>query len=321
MGVRYYVCALDISEDGITALSCPDGKTARQAYLIASQKMKIQNGTNGFYFRCIEINVTKSRIQRLYSAIRSSLHSYLVHAGISICRDISPPERDLSRLDIDEIEAAESKTKDLLHNPQHIHRRDIRFMRYVEWFLEGCPSVELEMYLESKPHVDEPKGVIIKEISSAVSEELRETILSTPSKEDIERAVYSGSLRALVDSKNPHEKYRRWAMSKHGIGHMDIAIMENPEAAKTVKSGCDDPKKVKESEKTLKKAAAKIRMQINRLNESATVAWSENSNKKTEGQLPTTGTIIVQLSDTASQSLVELSKWKVCEPPKTEEKT
>jgi len=44
-----------------------------------------------------------------------------------------------------------------------------------------------------------------------------------------DNGVYGDMIRALSDSKNPDNQYRRWAMWKNGIGWTDIAKSEHPE--------------------------------------------------------------------------------------------
>ena len=48
---HYYIYALDTADGSMTAaLSCPDEKTAKQAFLIASREMKMEHSTDGFRF-------------------------------------------------------------------------------------------------------------------------------------------------------------------------------------------------------------------------------------------------------------------------------
>lgn len=72
MEIVYYIYALDIDADHITAaLSCSDKKTTRQAYRLTSEKMKVKDGVNEFYFGCDEINVDKARFRSQCRSIES----------------------------------------------------------------------------------------------------------------------------------------------------------------------------------------------------------------------------------------------------------
>lgn len=114
-----------------------------------------------------------------------------------------------------------------------------------------------EIYVEWKPFViDEPDEIIVEGINSTA---LANVSLS---QEEVEQAVYSGTLRASVNAKSSNKKFCRWAMSKTGLGHMEIARLENPEDAAQADKGNQLAKEDLESE------ANNIRMQVKRMDES-----------------------------------------------------
>jgi hypothetical protein len=98
---------------------------------------------------------------------------------------------------------------------------------------KGIPITAVEAFQASIEDAGEPANVLV---------------INMPTKEDIEQAVYSGNLRALIDSQNPNNKFRRWAMAKAGCGHMAIAKFEKPEEAAKADKGNEFAKKNLESE-------------------------------------------------------------------------
>ena len=127
-------------------------------------------------------------------------------------------------------------------------------------FIEPDIDDSPEEYYEWKPFViDESDEIIVERIAPITLEDLKTIVLS---KEDVEQAMYSASLRATMNAKNSNKKFRRWAMSKTGLGHMEIAKLENPENAARAEKGN------KLAKEELKTEANNIRMQVKRMDES-----------------------------------------------------
>jgi len=78
----------------------------------------------------------------------------------------------------------------------------------------GIQKSATETYEESIEWADMPAEVVVK----------NEEPISV--RDD---GVYSDVLRALIDAKNPDEKYRHYAMYKGGMSYIDIAKSENPD--------------------------------------------------------------------------------------------
>jgi len=78
----------------------------------------------------------------------------------------------------------------------------------------GIPLSAEEAYKDSIEWTDEPVHVVLKNDDPLT---VRDT------------GLYADVLRALLDSKNPDEKYRHYAMYKSGMGYMEIAKAENPD--------------------------------------------------------------------------------------------
>jgi len=108
----------------------------------------------------------------------------------------------------------------------------------------------VELYNEGKP-LPEPDSFVLEEID-------------TSALTDIEQAVYSGTLRANIDSKNPDEKYRHWAKWKSGVGYTDIAKSENPEWESEY--GREEAQRLWTSE------ADKIRKQVERFDKQSAIS-------------------------------------------------
>ena len=108
----------------------------------------------------------------------------------------------------------------------------------------------VELYNEGKP-LPEPDSFVLEEID-------------TSALTDIEQAVYSGTLRANIDSKNPDEKYRRWVKWKSGVGYTDIAKSENPEWESEY--GREEAQRLWTSE------ADKIRKQVERFDKQSAIS-------------------------------------------------
>ena len=87
----------------------------------------------------------------------------------------------------------------------------------------------LKMYNNGKV-ATEPDGVVIEEFD-------------TDALKDIEQAVYSGTLRANIDSKQNGKKYERWARWKSGIGHTESAKYERPDLTSQAEKGNELAKK------------------------------------------------------------------------------
>ena len=137
---QYYIYAFDIKKGHITAaLSCPDEKTAKRAYLIASRKTDMEHGTQGFSFgyTCIDPRTDNISVD-------------LLDAGTVSIEYLLPPRGNQKRgrftskvCKIDDFIEAETETKELLHNI-HCHLRDIQFMRYVESAMSSSTIQESE---------------------------------------------------------------------------------------------------------------------------------------------------------------------------------
>jgi hypothetical protein len=78
----------------------------------------------------------------------------------------------------------------------------------------GIPESAEEAYKTSIEWADEPAEVVVR----------NETPITVR-----DEGIYGDVLRALIDSQNPDEKYRHYAMYQSGIGYMDIAKSENPD--------------------------------------------------------------------------------------------
>jgi len=78
----------------------------------------------------------------------------------------------------------------------------------------GVPISATEAYKELIEWADEPAHVVLKNEDPIG---VRDT------------GVYGDVLRAILDSRNPDEKYRHYAMYKSGMGYMEIAKAENPD--------------------------------------------------------------------------------------------
>jgi len=78
----------------------------------------------------------------------------------------------------------------------------------------GISESAVDAYNESIEWADEPAAVVVaNEEPVAVRDD----------------GLYADVLRAFIDSKNPDEKYRHYAMHKSGMSYMDIAKSENPD--------------------------------------------------------------------------------------------
>ena len=78
----------------------------------------------------------------------------------------------------------------------------------------GNPKAAVDVYRDSIEWTDDPAAVIVK------------------NEEPVgvrDGGLYADVLRALIDSKNPDEKYRHFAMYKSGMSYTDIAKSENPD--------------------------------------------------------------------------------------------
>jgi len=137
MEIRYYVYALDIDKDCVTAaLSCPDAETARRVFRAVSKKMKAKDDADRFHFGCAEVDVSASKMQSALRSLDSTLRSRFVRPDVDACRDISPRKRDLNNLNIDELEAAELETEKVFSGSQPPYKQpDILFMHHVKQVL------------------------------------------------------------------------------------------------------------------------------------------------------------------------------------------
>jgi len=89
---------------------------------------------------------------------------------------------------------------------------------------------EYKEFLENSPIVNAPEDVRDNDAIEAIKEHtaVLVEIFSKPIQVR-DTGVYSDTLRANTDSKNPDERYRHWAKWKSGVGCTDIAKSENPE--------------------------------------------------------------------------------------------
>jgi len=137
---QYYIYAFDIKKKHITAaLSCPDEKTAKRAYLIASRKMEMEYDTKGFSFgyACIDSRTDNISVDLLGTGAVSI--EYMLPA-----RGNQKSGRLTSTVcKIDDFIESEAATKRLLHNI-HCRLRDIQFMCYVESAMSSSTIQEAE---------------------------------------------------------------------------------------------------------------------------------------------------------------------------------
>ena len=97
------------------------------------------------------------------------------------------------------------------------------------------------------------------------------------SVEDIEFAVYRGTLRALVDYQHPNEKYRRWTMWKSGKGFVEIAKSERPKLAEQVG--------IVEAKKQWAEDSDAIRKQIERIEKSMSSDTTKKQKTKKKSKM------------------------------------
>ena len=123
--------------------------------------------------------------------------------------------------------------------------------------------IELEeMYYAAKTNTSEPYETALVEID-------------TPALKDIEQAVYAGTLRANIDSKQTDKKYERWARSKNDIGHMESAKYERPDLAERAEKGNEH------AQKDLELLSDEIRKQVKRFDNRLAKQPSTQNERKT----------------------------------------
>ena len=125
----------------------------------------------------------------------------------------------------------------------------------------GIPQLAVEAYQESIEWAEEPVEVNLNSIAPTALQDMVKSMPSVPTKEDIEEAVYSGSIRAWIDANHGDKRSRRWALWKKGYGPMDIARLENPEWVKQAEGGSELAKA------NLKSEADNIRKQVKSFDE------------------------------------------------------
>jgi len=152
---------------------------------------------------------------------------------------------------------------------------------------KGNPIPAIDAFQKSIEWADAPAKVIIKnpnDISGPVVKAIEKQIAHLERRFQQPIAVkdtenYGDTLRAIMDSKHPDEKYKHWVMWKNGKGFMEIAKLENSALAGRAKSGD------KQAQKTLESKADTIRRQIERMEKSMSDKKPDKNNRKTKKAL------------------------------------
>jgi hypothetical protein len=119
------------------------------------------------------------------------------------------------------------------------------------------PVIVIEHLTESMevpPFFIEPSGVGVPDAITAYQTSIEDSDGAPSNVRD--KGMYADMLRALMDSKNPDEKYRHYAMYKSGMSYMAIAKSENPDWE--TQYGREQAKELWKTESN------KIRMQVQR---------------------------------------------------------
>ena len=114
----------------------------------------------------------------------------------------------------------------------------------------GNPKTAIAAYHDSIEWADSPAAVVVKNEEPVVV------------RDD---GLYTDVLRALIDSKNPDEKYRHYAMYKSGMSYTDIAKSENPDwetqygREQAIKLWATEADKIRKQVQSVEKILAKRR--------------------------------------------------------------
>lgn len=128
--LKYYVYALDLRSDCITAaVSCPDKKTAKQAFLIASRKMKPESNMRDFHFRYIGV-------------VPQEDSDGLDWLGTGVEIQYVKGELIKKTFNTDDFVFAETQTEECLNDSQNC--LDIEFMREVKLAISSLTASESE---------------------------------------------------------------------------------------------------------------------------------------------------------------------------------